>query len=50
MDCELGFEVGSVLLEGVSVDAEVITFEELNVPGGFQYHREVCLNCDCHDF
>ena len=34
MDCELGFEVGAVLLEGVAVYAEVVGFEELDVPGG----------------
>ena len=34
VDGELGFEFGSVLLECVSVYAEVIVFEELDVPGG----------------
>ena len=41
MDCELGFEGGSVLLEGVSVDAEVVAFEESDVPGCFGFARHL---------
>ena len=37
VDCELGFEIGAVLLQSVAVDAKVIAFEEADVPGSFGF-------------
>ena len=36
MDCKLGLKVCPILLEGVAVDAEVVAFEELDIPGIFR--------------